>query len=185
MNKIAIVVGHTGKHGGDRGAASPYLKRTEWDYNSEVALSLKSIAPGMYDVHTHKLQGYYKRQLAMSQKLNAGGYSLAVELHFNAAVSPTANGTYCLYWYGSKKAKAIAQGLSAEIVREYGTKLRAVGGAQALVNEQDRGYWFTALTSMPAIIVEPFFGSSEEALRFQDTQRYACVLHNYLKGWKK
>ena len=181
-NKIAVVVGHTPRR--DKGAFSPYLLQSEQPYNLQVALQLKSLAPDLYDVHTHNVQDYYKRQWDMSAKLNAGGYRLAVELHFNAASSPTANGTYCLYWYGSKKGKAVAQAISAEIVREFDTKLRAVGGAQALVNEQDRGYWFTALTSMPAVIVEPFFGSSEEALLFQDTQKYVRVLHNCLKGFR-
>jgi N-acetylmuramoyl-L-alanine amidase len=181
-NKIAVVVGHTNRR--DKGAFSPYLLQSEQPYNLQVALQLKSLAPELYDVHTHNTQEYYKRQVAMSAKLNAGGYRLAIELHFNAAASPTANGTYCLYWYGSKKGKAVCQGLSTEIVREYDTKLRAVGGAQALTHVHDRGYWFTALTNMPAVIVEPFFGSNAEALRFQDTQKYAHVLHNYIKGWK-
>lgn len=182
MNKkIAVVVGHTNRRDRDQGAFSPYLVQTEQPYNLQVALQLKSMAPELYDVHTHTIQSYYKRQTAMSAKLNAGGYRLAVELHFNAG-PPTANGTYCLYWYGSKKSKAIAQTLSAEIVREYNTKLRAVGGAQALVNEQDRGYWFTALTNMPAVIVEPFFGSNPEALMFMDTRKYVRVLHNCLKS---
>lgn len=179
-NKIAVVVGHTPRR--DKGAFSPYLLQSEQPYNLQVALQLKSLAPELYDVHTHTFQEYYKRQLAMSAKLNAGGYRLAVELHFNAASSPTANGTYCLYWYGSKKGKAVAQAISADICKAFGTKLRAVNGAQALVNEQDRGYWFTALTNMPAVIVEPFFGSHEEALRFQDTGKYVRVLHNYLKS---
>jgi N-acetylmuramoyl-L-alanine amidase len=178
-NKIAVVVGHTNRR--DKGAFSPFLLQFEYAYNLQVALQLKSLAPDLYDVHTHSVQEYYKRQVAMSAKLNAGGYRLAVELHFNAASSPTANGTYCLYWYGSKAGKA--QNLSEGISTMFRTKLRAVGGAQALVNEHDRGYWFTALTNMPAIIVEPFFGSNEEALRFQDPQKYVCVLHNYLKSF--
>jgi N-acetylmuramoyl-L-alanine amidase len=183
VSKIAVVVGHTNQR--DKGAFSPYLLQSEQPYNLQVALQLKSLAPELYDVHTHSVQDYYKRQVAMSQKLNAGGYRLAIELHFNAASSPTANGTYCLYWYGSKVGKHVAACISEDIVKGFNTKLRAVGGAQALVNEHDRGYWFTALTNMPAVIVEPFFGSNIEALRFQDTHRYAYVLHNYLKGWKK
>lgn len=181
MNKIAIVVGHTPRR--DKGAFSPYLLQSEQPYNLQVALQLKSLAPELYDVHTHTFQEYYKRQAAMSAKLNAGGYRLAIELHFNAASSPTANGTYCLYWYGSKVGKGVAQHLSEDICKAFSTKLRAVGGAQALVNEHDRGYWFTALTNMPAVIVEPFFGSNIEALRFQDTGKYVRVLHNYLKGF--
>lgn len=178
-----MVVGHTNRR--DKGAFSPFLLQSEYDYNLQVALQLKSLAPELYDVHTHTIKDYYKRQTAMSAKLNAGGCRLAIELHFNAASSPTANGTYCLHWYGSKVGKGIAQHLSEDICKTFGTKLRAVGGAQALVNEYDRGYWFTALTNMPAVIVEPFFGGNEEALRFQDTQRYVRVLHNYLESCAK
>jgi len=181
VNKIAVVVGHTNRR--DKGAFSPFLKQSEYDYNLKVALELKSLAPDLYDVHTHSTQEYFKRQRAMSAKLNAGGYALAIELHFNAAASPTANGTYCLHWYGSKTGRTLAQFISEDIAKAFDTRIRAHGGAQALVNEQDRGYWFTALTNMPAIILEPFFGTNEEALRFKDINRYVRVLHNLLKAY--
>lgn len=180
-NKIAIVVGHTNRR--DKGAFSPYLLQSEQPYNLQVALQLKSLAPNLYDVHTHSVQDYYKRQTAMAAKLNVGKYRLAIELHFNAASSPTANGTYCLYWYGSKVGKHVAESISQDIAKRFKTTLRAVNGAQALVNEHDRGYWFTALTNMPAVIVEPFFGSNSEARMFMDTKEYVYVLHNCLKGF--
>lgn len=176
------MVGHTTKK--DKGAFSPYLLQSEQPYNTQVAANLKTLAPGLYDVYMHDIQDYYKRQQRMAARLNAGKYSLAIELHFNAAATATANGTECLHWYGSKKGKLIARDLSEEIVAVYGTTLRGVQGTRALANVHDRGYWFTALTNVPAVIVEPFFGSHQESLMFNDVHEYACVLHNYLKQYQ-
>lgn len=178
--KIAIVVGHTPK--GDQGAYSPHLQKSEQPFNLGVAANaLKELAPNTYDVYTHTIQGYYERQKALATLLNGKAYDLVIELHFNAA-SPLANGTECLYWFASKKGKEYAQAISAGIAKEYGTTIRGDKGARALVNKEDRGYWFTYLPKAPAVIVEPFFGSNEEALKFKDEKRYACVLHNILMG---
>lgn len=180
MNKIAIVVGHTVK--ADKGAFSTYLLRSEQPYNLEVANQLKTLAPDLYDVYTHSVQDYYKRQKALAAKLNGRKYDLVVELHFNAAASPLANGTECLHWFASKKGKEYAKTISKAIAGNYGTTIRGIDGATPIVHEQGRGYWFTYLPKAPAVIVEPFFGSHAEALLFQDTRRYANTLHKVLSN---
>ena len=86
----------------------------------------------------------------------------------------------CKKAYVSKKGKEYAQAISEGIAKEYDTTIRGDKGARALVNREDRGYWFTYLMKAPAVIVEPFFGSNEEALKFKDEKQYACALHNIL-----
>lgn len=176
MKKYAIIVGHT--NGGDKGAYSTHLGKSEQPYNLEVANALKALDPTKYDVYTHDAQDYHKRQTALAAKLNAKDYEAVIELHFNAA-SPLANGTEALYYFASKKGKQLAQDLSAAVVKDYGTTLR---GAKPLVNRNDRGYWFVYLPKATAVILEPFFGSNAEALKFADPKRLAHIINNVLKS---
>lgn len=179
--KIALVVGHTTS--GDRGAYSPHLEQSEFDFWIDVANKIKALGKStkidVYDIFTHTEQNYYNRQRSLSQKVNRGNYDYVVELHFNAA-TPSANGTECLHYFSSKKGKEAAQKISQKIAKEYGTKLRGVGGAKALINKNDRGYWFVYLPIAPAVILEPFFGSNEESLKFKDKDKLAKVLHEAL-----
>lgn len=179
--KTAIVVGHT--TGADKGAYSNYLKLSEQPFNAMVAAALKKLGPERYDVYTHNLQNYYEREKFLADKLNKLNYDLVIELHFNAA-SESANGTEVCYYYASNKGKTAAQFIAAGMSVAYDTKLRGDKGARALVNKNDRGYWFVYLPKAPAIILEPFFGSNPESLKFADVERYACELDHILKGLK-
>lgn len=179
--KIALVVGHTER--GDKGAYSDYLKSTEFDFWIDVAKRIKELGKSskidVYDVFTHTEQNYYNRQKNLANKVNQKDYDYVIELHFNAA-SPSANGTECLHYFNSKKGKEASQKISQKIAKVYGTKLRGVYGAKALVNKNDRGYWFVYFPKAPAIILEPFFGSNEESLKFQDKDKLARTLHEVI-----
>lgn len=178
--KIALIVGHTVK--GDQGAYSDTLQTSEYNYWVDVAKrveALGNVEIHIYDVYTHTIQSYYERQKALADKINNSGisYDAVLELHFNSA-SPLANGTECLHWFGSKKGLSIAKQLSKYVSNTYGTTLRGVEGSRALVNKNDRGYWFVYLTKFPAVITEFFFGSNkEEATKFADRSKMACTLH--------
>ena len=179
--KIALVVGHTEK--GDKGAFSETLKTTEFDYWLDVAKRIEklgNVSVDIYDVFTHKIQSYYEREKALADKINNSGivYDAVFELHFNAA-SPLANGTECLYWFGSKKGVQIAKQISNHVAKVHGTTIRGVEGSRALVNKNDRGYWFTYLVKFPAVITELFFGSNkEDCQKFQDRDKVACTINN-------
>jgi len=179
--KIALVVGHTKK--GDKGAFSVTLNTTEHDYWLDVAKKIEKIGNvnvDIYDCFTHTIQSYYEREKSLADKINNSGvvYDVVLELHFNAA-SPLANGTELLYWFGSKKGLQISKQISKYISTVYKTTLRGVEGSRALVNKNDRGYWFVYLIKYPAVITELFFGSNpEEAQKFANRDKVACTLHN-------
>lgn len=187
--RVALVVGHT--KSGDKGAYSKALETTEFDYWIDVANMVKDLGKGLnidiYDLYTHQIQNYYNRQSALASYINNSGieYDYVIELHFNAA-SPIANGTECLHYFASEKGKKASQKLSKYISDEYGTTLRGVKGSKALVNKNDRGYWFAYLVRYPAIIYEPFFGSNEEeALKFKDKSKQARILHEAILNLSK
>ena len=176
--RIGLVVGHT--PGKDRGAYSEALQSTEFDYWLPIvrAVSDELSDSGVFcivAIHDEKL-GYYDRQKKMANHLNPMSLDLVIEFHFNAA-SPLANGTETLYWFGSEKGKRIAGFMSYWISLRKETKMRGDHGAKALVNKNDRGYWFTYLQKSPAVIFEPFFGSNpKEASKFKDAEHTANMI---------
>jgi N-acetylmuramoyl-L-alanine amidase len=179
--KIALVVGHTST--GDKGAFSAFLNKSEYDYNLAVAKRIMEIADENieYKLYTHTLQSYANRQAALASMVNKENFDYIFELHFNAA-SPSANGTECLYYYNSKKGKTASQIISKQIVKDFSTTLRGVEGAKALVNSADRGFGFVQKMKATAVIIEPFFGSNQEANKFKDIDKYACSLQNAFRN---
>lgn len=179
--KVLLVVGHTKNK--DKGAFSPFLNTTEFEYNKSVVEELKKLSNYCvsYEIYTHSLQDYYKRQKALADYVNQRDYDLILEFHFNSSL-PTANGVECLYWFNSKKGKDTAKIFSKGISEKYGVTMRGEQGSRALVNKNDRGYYFVYLPKAVAVIIEPFFGSNEESLKFKDVKEYAKVLHNIISN---
>lgn len=165
MNKVAIVVGHDSK---EKGAFSPILNKSEFDYHKELVEHLP------FDVYYRNTSGGYKTKMeALARQINAKKYDLVVELHFNSSANPQANGSECLYYYASPIGKRYAEVFTDKVVSTYGMKKR---GAIPISNSSDRGYWFLKLMNAPALILEPFFGSNIEANKFKDTKQYAKLI---------
>lgn len=169
--KVAIIVGHDER---SQGAYSRFLNKTEYQYNSAVASHLTGIA----DIYRRPIKrGYKSAMQALAMQLNAKDYDLVIELHFNAATS-SAEGVESLHFGGNDFTKMYAESYCSEIAEHYGSVNR---GAKSIYNENQRGYWFLKLTKAPALIVEPFFGSNQESLRFQDPEEYACVIKQWIE----
>jgi N-acetylmuramoyl-L-alanine amidase len=163
---IAIVVGHDNL---SRGAYSPFLDFTEYEYNTKVGRRLKEMG---YDVFKHQPNISYRQKMKTSyRRLN--GYDLTIELHFNSFHNNLAHGCECLYFHTNKKGKELAAHFSEYISKAYYTRNR---GPKALSNPNQRGYWAVASGIPTALLIEPFFGSNPEANKFLDPTEYANTL---------
>jgi N-acetylmuramoyl-L-alanine amidase len=161
---IAICVGHSREVGGrpEGGAVSVGSQRSEWHYNSILARVVADDLASLYGVRSvvvdHYEGGSYGSAMRwLAAELRERDVAAAVELHFNSADSPTARGHEWLYWGSSKRGHALATQIDRQF-RRYesqipprGTKPRVPG---------DRGALFLSETHCPAVIAEPFFGSS-------------------------
>lgn len=154
---IAICVGHSRQ--GDCGALSIDGHTTEYEYNCDLAqrISDKIRKPiRIYDSYSGN--GYTSAMRWLARKLKEDGAELAVELHFNSA-SSKATGHEWLHWHSSEKGRLLARALRDSMEDAFplftsrGIKARAKGS---------RGAAFLRLTSMPAVIAEPFFGSRDD-----------------------
>lgn len=88
---------------------------------------------------------------ALADRVSGTGADLAIELHFNSA-SRTAWGTEMIHYPGSVDGNRLARTLQENVTSALGTKDRGL---------LQRRWPFVELTTMPAVICEPFFGSNE------------------------
>ena len=161
---IAICIGHSRRiHGRrDGGAESCAPISTEWAYNDALSRRIIEILHDAYGIPAILINDYQGESYGAAMRWLAAylrglrGIKLAVELHFNSADDPQANGHEWLYWHASPKSKMVADLLTTAMTLSHlGIRSRGAkpidGGA--------RGGEFLRLTHCPAVICEPFFGS--------------------------
>jgi N-acetylmuramoyl-L-alanine amidase len=160
---IGICVGHSRTINGrvEGGASSWDGHEYEWHFNRDLAKRIKSFLSAynvnsvMYD--KYEGVGYSQAQKMLATSLKSRGVTHAIELHFNSA-GPAAHGHEVLFWHASANGKALALSIEKSLSAHFKTPAR---GAKGLTSA-DRGAEFVRGTHCPAVIVEPFFGSSKE-----------------------
>ncbi len=165
--KTVLIIGHNAR---DKGAYSPYLKMSEYDYWSEVVKGLD-----VPILRRNPSLGYGLEMREMLSRLEQIDYDIAIELHFNSAISH-ANGAEVLIYKGNKKAKILAQNLLDRLV-DKGHRNRGIievshererNGAYGICNS--RGHY---------ILIEPFFGSDEkDCIQVEEMRK---ILKNFIK----
>lgn len=155
---VAICVGHS--RVGDSGAES-ISGSPEWNYNKRIAellrmeLTRRNINSVVFS--SYQGRGYGSAMAWIATQLNLFNVDFAVELHFNASDNSQANGFEFLYWNTSKRGKKICELFQQVFKKKYPNNTDR--GIKALTLKS-RGALFTRLTSMPAVILEPFFGTN-------------------------
>lgn len=155
---IGICVGHSRL--GDKGAQSASGTQ-EWHYNKKIAellrLELKRRNINSIVFSSYQGGGYGSAMAWIATQLNIFNVDFAVELHFNASDNAQANGYEFLYWNTSKRGKKICELFQQVFNKRFPKNTdRGIKG----LTLSSRGALFTRLTSMPAVILEPFFGSN-------------------------
>lgn len=159
--KIALCVGHSrtiGTHR-DGGAVSWDGKTNEWTFNSHLVLRVQSrlamLGVDSLVFQTYPGNGYTASMRALAKRIDDSRCTHGVEFHFNSA-GPLAHGHEVLYFAGSVKGAKLATQTNNQLTVHFNTPNRGVKGLT--LGDKGGGYLFE--TRVPAIIVEPFFGSS-------------------------
>tara|TARA_R100001440_G_scaffold1960_1_gene6103 strand:+ start:525 stop:1238 length:714 start_codon:yes stop_codon:yes gene_type:complete len=168
---VAICVGHSRQ--GDTGAVS-CGGINEWTYNKKVAEYLKSdlqeygISSFIVDSYGGNYGSYASSMKWLAKHLDEQKASIALELHFNAADNPKAEGMEMLYWHTSRIGLSIAEYLIKSCQRFFPlTKNR---GTKA-IKTGNRGGLMLKTPSQPCCILEPFFGSNwQDWITFADQE---------------
>ena len=179
---IAICIGHSRRIENDHrdgGAESCVPLSSEWQYNDALG---RLIVERLHDAHgldailVNDYQGgsYGSAMRWLAGYLRGlGTIKLAVELHFNSADDPQANGHEWLHWHASPKGRLVAAILAMEMtLSRLGIRSRGVKA----IDGGDRGGEFLRLTHCPAVICEPFFGSNAQDWQLARQQPEAIAI---------
>lgn len=158
--KIAIIVGHTESN---QGAVNDNSGITEYMFNKPLAFLVGAALAeaGHTPVVMYRETSYTKLPL----EVNKTGADLAVSLHCNA-FDDNPHGSEVLYYESSTKSKVLAQSVQDEVVTSLGLANRGIKPCKynRVGRAGDRGGYLLRYTSMPCVIVEPFFIDSDQSL---------------------
>lgn len=161
--KIAICVGHSrpGRTGKPEGGAVGVAGVSEHAYNvqvaAEIAARLEAAGHAAHVVSAYEGNSYGAAIGWLATHLRAERCDAAIELHFNAAARTDARGHEWLYWPTSARGKALA----AAIEQVWRQEFPGVPARGIKPRGEGNGSQFLRATHCPAVIAEPFFGSSE------------------------
>lgn len=162
--RIAIVVGHNPQ---SQGAVRVTDRASEYRWNSDLAERIQKLDPSSVKVFyrtpgSGEISRVY-REVAVWKA------DCAVELHFNAFSSASANG--CETLHGTSDAsKRLAQALQSEILaalgnHDRGLLRRASGRGSTAVNQRGQ----------PTALIEPYFGSNPPECDLSEARKDALA----------
>ena len=172
--KTAIVVGHDVS---EQGAVSKILDMTEYRYNCKVA----DVLCKDFDVYYRdsKKRGYKAKMDELARQVNHLNYDYVIELHFNKFDNKANNkgvGCEAVILPSNQKAQSLSNKILANISKDFEVVNRGVKEH----GKGMRGYGFLSKIKSNCIILEPFFGDENEALKFLDFEKYANCLKEVL-----
>lgn len=182
MITVGLIVGHKPT---SKGAGNKAKGMYEFDINNKLAslVSEKLIEKG-YD----PIIIYRDTYSGLPDKVNRINPDIAISLHCNA-FNTQASGSEVLYYEGSVKGEQLAKLLQTAIVDVMGESDRGVKpiSYSHVGKAGDRGGYLVAKTTMPTVIVEPFFIDNTDSLtkaqKLMDelALAYTRAIDNYFK----
>lgn len=180
MTRIALVVGH---NPASQGAVRATDKRTEYDWNGDLAAAIMAHAPAMYRVFRRPSgRGYSAEIRETYAAVDAWGASASIELHFNGGAA-SATGTETLS-SGSANSRKLAALIQPAMVVALGLRDRGI----LIRGKSERGGASLHAGRAPAVLIEPYFGSNKADCAAADRNYSALsrAIHEacaaYLKG---
>jgi N-acetylmuramoyl-L-alanine amidase len=163
--KTAIVVGHDVS---EQGAVSKILDMTEYRYNCKVA----DVLCKDFDVYYRdpKKRGYNAKMEELARQINGKNYDFVIELHFNkfdGIANKKGHGCEAVIFPSNKKSRELSNKILNEISKDFGVFNRGVKEH----GKGERGYGFLSKINSICVILEPFFGDENEALKFLDFEK--------------
>lgn len=161
MAKIAIIVGHEKKSQG----GSNRNGVTEYDYNSRLGEMIAALLV----TEDHEPFIVYRDGTTYSklpQRVNKTGADIAVSLHCNA-FNGQASGSETLHYVNSQNGERLAEHIQKKVVGVMKLSDRGLRPVDVkhVGREGDRGGHLCKRTSMPTVIVEPFFIDNDSDLQ--------------------
>ena len=180
-HSVALIIGHSED---DQGARNKKSNISEFMFNSYLAVMIRHELEGLnYTVHTVIRDSGYGD---LPRKVNDTKADIAVSLHCNA-FNNLKHGSETLYYNGSVNGKMLADYIQSYVVYTLGTENRGLKPCDYdyIGKTGDKGGYLLKYTSMPCVIVEPFFIDCDESLylaqcKFHElAHAYVCGIRDY------
>ena len=177
MKKVGIVIGHNER---SKGAYSPFLKLSEFDYWKKVAIEISNLDPSI-DIYTRKFSNNYTSEMkTVISEINRHVYDYILEVHFNSSINSSACGCEVLFHKGNKYTNELSKAFLETVSKKYGIKIR---GTIEISNSKERGGYGICNTKPNYILIEPFFGSNEqECEKFKDIKEMAKFIVDFIRS---
>lgn len=174
--KVALIIGHNKR---SKGAYSPFLEKSEYDYYKEVTDIVNKIDDTI-DIYSRSAKdGYISEMRPVVAEINKHNYDYVLELHFNSA-DRNARGCECLIYKNSEKGKNVAKSFNKMLSEEFDIPIRGKGLIE-ITNDNQRGGYGICNTYCPYVLIEPFFGSNEEARKFKNPEIMARFILKFIR----
>ena len=177
--KLAVVIGHNSV---SQGAVRGDTGETEYVWNGRLAEIMERLAP-KFDIDLRVFRrvpggGYRSEIRRVYSEVDKWGADASIELHFNGSADPSATGIETLS-SGTALSLRLAQAVQDEMVCLLGLRDRGV----KTIRGDDRGGASLISGAAPAILVEPFFGSSPKGQAATDeAKEQEALAEAYLIG---
>lgn len=174
--KIALVIGHNKE---SKGALSPTLNMTEYEYNKLLTSAFVEMFPDEYVVFERPALPSYTKQMDMviAEIHKQGPFDLVVELHFNSFVNGQASGSMGIYYEQDILTKNIITEMQKRLLSVFGIKKRQNIAVNQNNYSKTRGGFGVMKCRYPYILIEPFFGSNEvESEKMRSYKQLANLL---------
>jgi len=150
--KVALNIGHYPPEN-DYGASNKKYGVTEWEFNSGLVKKIKGSIPSD-EVELYIVNDSYHN---LDEHINKLGVDYCIAFHCNAFDGKT-EGHEVLHYTTSKDGNELAHKFNDAIGKVLGNTDRGVKG----IDIDDRGGALVKRTTMPCIILEPFFIDNDE-----------------------
>lgn len=177
--KLAVVIGHNSRA---QGAVRGDTGETEYVWNGRLAQLMERDAAEFgieMRVFRRTAGGGYRTEIRrVYDEVDRWGADASMELHFNGAASPAATGIETLS-SGTALSLRFATAVQDEMIVALGLRDRGV----KTVGGNERGGASLISGAAPAILVEPFFGSSLKGQEATDElHEQEALARAYLRG---
>ena len=182
MKHLVLIVGHNSDK---RGAVRVDTGETEWSWNSRVADRARTYATSAYPGLQVSILTRYPNTSTRAEiaevyaRADAIGADATIELHFNSFSSASARGCEMLHG-GSHWSEILAEDIQAEVLEAF-PSIRDRG---VKIPQNDAGGLFNIQAGKaPAVIAEPFFGSSPtDCAAMYDPDGERALARAYIDG---
>ena len=155
--KIAIVIGHDSTNKGAYGNEGV----SEFDFNVSLmqGMATYGLLPQEHELYimyrSSDIKGYTAQMRDLHKRIDVIGCEISIELHFNSFSNEDVKGHEVLYC--SDEGRYIAEIMNDALDAHLPTSNRGI----KRVSLDDRGGGFCCRGKSKAIILEPYFGSSQ------------------------